>query len=113
MHRLSGSLYCFNHDSSVAAERALSRRRGGLHRRTGKPSSDGATPPRLRTIEEIQAELERAYLDASALENSSQRSRTLGYLLQVAVRLIEVGELESRLAALETASGTNQRRMAS
>jgi hypothetical protein len=35
------------------------------------------------------------------LGNSPQRSRTLGTLLGVALRALEVGEIEARLQALE------------
>ena len=36
------------------------------------------------------------------LENSIARSRTLAYLAQVAVKLLEVGELEQRVRAIES-----------
>jgi hypothetical protein len=37
------------------------------------------------------------------LENSVARSRTLAYLVMTAIKLLEVGELEQRIAALEGA----------
>lgn len=42
-------------------------------------------------------------LDTLALENSVARSRTLAYLSQTALKCLEVGELEERLALLEAA----------
>ncbi len=42
-------------------------------------------------------------LDTLGLENSIARARTLGYLVGVAAKLLEVGELEERLAYLEAA----------
>ena len=42
-------------------------------------------------------------LDTLGLENSIARARTLAYLATSAIKLLEVGEFEQRLAALETA----------
>ncbi len=47
--------------------------------------------------------MEIATLDTLGLKNSIARSRTLGYLVGVAAKLLEVGELEERLAYLEAA----------
>ena len=48
-----------------------------------------------------------ASLDTLGLENSIARARTLGYLVGVAGKLLETGELEERLvlSALEAAHG--------
>ena len=40
-------------------------------------------------------------LDTLCLENSISRARTLAYLATTAIKLLEVGEFEQRLAALE------------
>jgi len=47
--------------------------------------------------------VEVAVLDTLGLENSVARNRTLAYLAQTAARLLETGELEERLRALEAA----------
>lgn len=47
--------------------------------------------------------LQIAALDTRGLENSIPRARTLVYLVGVAGKLLEAGELEQRLAALEAA----------
>lgn len=52
---------------------------------------------------DIRRLLEIAVIDTFALENSVARSRTLAYLAQTALRCLEVGELEERLALLEAA----------
>ena len=44
-----------------------------------------------------------ACLDTLSLENSISRSRTLAYLAMVALKALETGELEARVAALEGA----------
>jgi len=57
----------------------------------------------LSTVADIQRLLEVAVLDTLSLENSVARSRTLAYLGQTALKCLEVGELEDRLALLEAA----------
>ena len=54
---------------------------------------------------EIRRLVEVAAYDALSLENSLSRTRALGYLAQVAVTLLEKGEFEARLAAIEAALG--------
>jgi hypothetical protein len=49
--------------------------------------------------------LEIAVLDTLSQENSLSRSRTLAYLVQMALKTLEVGNLEERLEALESALG--------
>jgi hypothetical protein len=56
----------------------------------------------LGNVAQIRRLLEIAALDALSLENSIARSRTLAYLAQVAVKLLEVGELEERVRELES-----------
>ena len=55
----------------------------------------------LTSIEGIRRLVEIAILDTLGMENSLNRSRTLGYLAQVALHTYEVGEMEERLAVLE------------
>ena len=47
--------------------------------------------------------MEIAVLDTLGLENSIARARTLAYLAMTAIKLLEVGELEQRIASLEAA----------
>ena len=52
---------------------------------------------------DIRRLLEVAVLDTLGVENSISRARTLAYLATTAIKLLEVGELEQRLASLEAA----------
>jgi len=47
--------------------------------------------------------VEIGVLDTLSLENSIARSRTPAYLAMAAIKLLEVGELEQRIAVLEGA----------
>jgi hypothetical protein len=49
--------------------------------------------------------LEIAVMDTLGLDNSIARSRTLAYLAQVSLKVVEVGDMQERLAALEAAMG--------
>ncbi len=57
----------------------------------------------LDTVDHIRRVAEIAVMDTLGLDNSIARARTLLYAAQVAGRLLEVGELEQRIAALEQA----------
>jgi hypothetical protein len=91
------------HSPEHAQEVAESRRLGGLRRRrevavTGAYEFEG-----VDTVFGIRRLLEIAIVDALGLENSISRARTLAYLAMTAIKLMEVGELELRIEALETA----------
>jgi hypothetical protein len=57
----------------------------------------------LDNIPGIRRVLEIATLDTLAQENNLSRNRTLGYLMQVALKAMDAGETEERLKALEQA----------
>jgi hypothetical protein len=94
--------FCFWHDPDHAQEAAEARRLGGLRRRKEKVTSGAYDFEGLGNVAQIRRLLEIAALDALGLENSIARSRTLAYLAQVAVKLLEAGELEERVRELES-----------
>ena len=93
------------HSPEHADEMAEARRLGGLRRRKEKAVSGAYDFEGLGSILRIRRLLEVAALDTLSLENSIARSRTLAYLAQVSVNLLEKGEIEERLAAVEGALG--------
>ena len=95
--------YCLMHSPEHAAEVAEARRLGGLRRRReatvfGAYDFDG-----LESVADIRRILMIAAVDTLGLDNSIPRSRTLVSLAVAAAKLLETGELEERLAALEAA----------
>ena len=112
MAPLAGSAYCFTHDPRRGRERAKARLRGGRNRRTAHGAPPPKSAPELRSVDAIQQQLERGVMDTLVMPNSSQRNRTLGYLLGIALRALEVGEIEERLAALESLVGRGGARIA-
>ena len=116
MPPLADSEFCFAHDPRNRKEAQAARRKGGVARqinqRGGRAENPGESPgaPPLRSVAAIQSVLEQAVGDVLALENSALRSRTLGYLAQIALKALEVGDLEARLNALESQLSAQPRR---
>jgi hypothetical protein len=55
----------------------------------------------LGNVQDIRRLIEIAVYDTLGMENSIQRSRTIAYLAQTALKSLEVGEVQDRLAVLE------------
>lgn len=111
MRPLLGSDYCFTHAPERAAERARTRKLGGRRRR--RVSAEGV-PERvpLATVGDAQALLERAARDALMLDLSPDRCRVLVAAVGRALDVFKVGEVETRLAALEEQLGVGDPRPA-
>ena len=100
---LSGSDSCLMHSPDHAEEVAEARRLGGLRRRREVAVGAAYEFEGLQTVDQIRRLVEVAVIDSLSLENSIARNRTLAYLAQVGVKLLDVGELDERVAALEAA----------
>jgi hypothetical protein len=103
---LRGKVLCYWHDPDKAEEAAESRRIGGLHRRKAKSIATIYDFAGLRTVESAQRLLETAAIETLALENSIARNRTLISAAAGAGKLIEAGDLDARLTAVEAAVGS-------
>jgi hypothetical protein len=95
--------FCFWHSPTHSAEADEARRLGGLRRRKERTVAGAYEFAGLGTVVDIRRLLEVATIDTLSLENSVARSRTLAYLAQTALKCLEGGELEERLAMLEAA----------
>lgn len=94
---------CFWHHPDHTVEAAEARKIGGQRRRRELVVGGAFDFEGLGSVGSIRRLIEVAAVDALGLENSISRARTLAYLAQTAARLLETGELEDRLAALEHA----------
>jgi hypothetical protein len=81
-----------------------SRRLGGLRRKREATISNAYRLDSLNSVEGIRRIVLIAILDSLTMENSIARNRTLAYLCQVALHTLELGDLETRIAALEQLS---------
>lgn len=91
--------YCWAHDPALAAKRAIAHKRGGENhpRLNAKPFPECD----VKTAAGLLSLMEHVIKETWEIENSVSRNRTLGYLGQVQKGVLEVGELEERIAALE------------
>jgi len=97
--------FCFWHSPKYKEDADKARSLGGQRRRREGTVAAAYDFEGLETIPQIRRLLEVAVADTLSLENSIARSRALAYLAQVAVMLLEKGEHEERLEAIEAVLG--------
>jgi hypothetical protein len=97
--------YCFWHHPDYAEEAERARQLGGQRRRREKITEGAYDLEGLNSVPALRRLLEVALLDTLGLENSVARNRTLVSGVLAAAKLLEVGELEERVEALEAALG--------
>ena len=98
---LRDGAYCSMHSPERIKEVQEARRLGGQRRKRESTISSAFQFASLNSVIEIRRILEVAVFDTLATENSIARNRTLAYLAQVALHTLEVGDFETRIAALE------------
>ena len=103
---LRDEAFCFWHhpDHAEAADQA--RKLGGQRRKREGTLQGAYDFDGLESVAQIRRLLEIATHDALGLDNSIARVRSLIALSMAAAKLLEVGELEERLASLEAALGS-------
>ena len=100
---IKGSQFCFIHDPASGKARALARKRGGERNRIPHTGDASKIPASVRTIDDVLAVLDYALAESMPLENSVQRGRLIVAICGAFIEAIKTGELESRLAAIESA----------
>ena len=100
--------FCFWHSPAHQEDAAEARRLGGLRRRREKTVQGAYDFAGLGSVEAIRRILEIAIVDTLGLDNSVARARVLIAGAQAATKLLETGELETRIAALEAALGPHR-----
>ena len=102
---LRGESFCFFHHPDHAEEADQARKLGGTRRRREGTLQGAYDLDGLASVSDIRRLLEIAIMDALGLENSIARVRALISASLAAAKLLEVGEHEERLAAIEAALG--------
>ena len=97
------SALCFWHDPGKADELAEAQRLGGMRRKRERTIAAAYDFAGLDSVAAIRRILVVATTDAFSLENSIPRVRALISAALASAKLLETGELEERLAALEAA----------
>ena len=95
--------FCFTHDATKGAERAIARRKGGLQRIAPHVADASIVPKETRTITDVMIILDYALQESLVLSNSIQRGRLLVSIAHGFIEALKVGELEQRLEAVENA----------
>jgi hypothetical protein len=95
--------YCAFHDPEHADAVQEGRRVGRQRRKRETTLAAAYEVESVRTIPNIQRLVDVAVFDALALDNNI--ARVLAYLAQTAMKLVEAGEMEERLQAVEAALG--------
>jgi len=97
----AGSSYCFIHDPSQAQKRAQARRKGGETHRTPHAGNESTIPQEVNTLTDAKRILSYTLAEILVHDNTIARARVLLSLFDSFAKSIEIGELESRIAALE------------
>jgi hypothetical protein len=98
---LRDSPFCLWHDPDQADVVAEARRLGGVRRKRETTLAGAYDIEGLGSVAEIRRIVEIAVLDALSLENSVARGRLLVACALAGAKLLEVGELDERLTAVE------------
>jgi len=108
-YALAGSEFCFWHAPEAAEARKLARVKGGQARqgRSGVLRDGRGVSLPLKSMADVVQLLEKAVGDVLVLENSISRARAVGYLCSVAVKALEVSDLEERITRLEERLGVS------
>lgn len=90
--------FCFFHDPSRAAERAKAHRRGGLAKLIAKVSGPAVA---IANVAGVLVLVNAVILDTWEQENTAARSRALLAAGELAIKALQIGELEERVKRLE------------
>jgi hypothetical protein len=98
--------YCFLHDPDRAEDAAEARRLGGLRRRREGTLGMIYDLTTLDSVDGIRRLLDIVVADGLGLENGIGRLRVLIAAATAALKILEVGDLEARIEALESLQRT-------
>ena len=101
LHPMRDSRYCFWHEPGRAEDVADAQRLGGMRRRKERSLAVAYDFTGLGTTESIGRLFEIAATDALGLETSIAKIRALVQVGLAAMKLLETGDLETRVALLE------------
>ncbi len=97
--------FCLMHDPEHAEVVAEARRLGGARRKREATLAGAYDLDGVETVEGLRRIIEIVIADALGVDNSIARGRLLLAAVQVAAKVLEVGELEDRILQVEAALG--------
>lgn len=99
---MSDRQFCYSHDPESAAEAMESRRLGGLRRRRERTLHDAYALAGLDTMPGIQRLLECTVHETLCLGSGVAKTRLLYTAVNLALKVLETGDLATRVATLES-----------
>lgn len=102
-----GVEYCFSHNPNTKDKKKKAVIKGGL---ALKPRKDAKQlePLPLKSVADIQELIEDTINRVRTEPMTHQKANCIGYLANIALKTLEVGELEERLASVEEQIKDNQ-----
>jgi hypothetical protein len=102
--------YCYWHSPQTATERAEARRRGG-HARSNAARARKQLPAGNLSVDELRGVVGVTIAKVLTGDIEPGAANSVANLTRAYVAIIEVGEFEERLVALEAQAGLADRRM--
>jgi hypothetical protein len=99
---IRGQLFCYMHDPERSEDAAEARRLGGFRRRRERTLGVAYEIGGVRTSEDLLRIVEIALFDLLGAEASITRARALLHAALVGTKVLETGDLEARVALLES-----------
>jgi hypothetical protein len=90
--------FCWAHDPTLAEKRAQAHRQGGKQHRIPKVAGPAV---QIASADDCLQLVNKVVVDTWELENSAARSRVLLQAASTAMDVLQIGELEERVKALE------------
>ena len=109
-YAIAGSARCFAHDPEQAAKRDDARHRGG---QAGRVVTVAESSVSVRSLGDVLTLVETTINDVRSGRVDVRVANAVGYLANVAVKVIAQSDLESRLEALESILEPERRRAVS
>ena len=106
---LRDGIHCFLHDPERAEDAAQARRLGGIRRRREGTLAIAYDLTGLDSVDGLRRLLDIIVTDALGLDSGIPRLRVLIAAVSAAAKLLEAGELEIRLQALEAVERSGRR----
>lgn len=101
-YAVQNSRFCFTHDPGQVDARVAAHRKGGQRNRGKHAASLDQLPLKARSSEDVLQILDYILLEVKTLENSISRGRLIISLASEYLHALQVGELEKRVAVLES-----------
>ena len=100
---IAGSEFCFFHDPNRAGDRRVAQQTGGLRNKSASLPPD--TPDiEMRNVSDVGALLGVTINQVRRGQIDPRIANAVGYLSSTLLKALEIGSLEARISALETAT---------